>query len=131
MASERTRLVLTKVDGTVINVGTSGGGATVSLLSRPLQMLPNGKQCYVDGAKLDFEGTSYIVNGTVRFGWSDALDDDVNWSDAQDLADANTIYDLHMEGRFFHVELIDSQVQGPWKLSAIEFYGRPLRGRTK
>lgn len=130
MASERVRMELTS-GGITTLVGVTSGAFVVELTSRPVQLHPRGREVYVDGLRLEFQGTGFVNNGQVKIGWSNALDDAVNWSDLFDLADANEVYSVRMEGRFFHFYLIDNAVAGKWKLAAIEFYGVALGGRRR
>lgn len=136
MASESTVLKLTKLSGQVVDLAVSGGTTTCFVQSRPIQIHPRGRECYIDGIRFEVTEEADLTNAYFRVGWKDKLDDATNWyvdpianSDQFSLADANSVYDIRIEARFVIFEVYDNQVAASWKMSAIELYGKPTAGR--
>lgn len=138
MASGSAILTYTSVSGIVTTIGENVGTSECNVESRPIQIHPQGRECYIDGVRVEIKADTYVdlANAYFRIGWTDKLDDTVNWysdpntgSDEFSLQNANSVYDVRFESRFVHFEVVDEQIQSQWKLSAIELYGHAVKGR--
>lgn len=138
MASGAAIITYTSPSGVATTIGESVGTSQCNVESRPVQVHPRGREVYVDGVRIEVSVADYSKLGEAyfRIGWTDKLDDTVNWyTDPTSglnkfyLDEANSVYDIRFEGRFVHFQLNDEQIQTDWKLSAIELYGRTLGGR--
>lgn len=138
MASGSAVITYTALSGVVSVIGENVGTSQCNVVSRPIQIHPRGRECYIDGVRVEAKADDLadLGNAYFRIGWTDKLDDTINWyTDPTSSLDkfylnlANSVYDVRFEGRFVHFELYDLQVKTPWKISAIELYGRQVTGR--
>lgn len=137
MASGAAIITYTGLNGVVTTIGENVGTSMCEVESRPLQIEPKGRECYIDGVRVEIKVEDYTKLGEAYFqiGWTDKLDDTINWySHPTDgnkfyLDLANSVYDVRFEGRFVHFKIVDDQIQTTWKLSAIELYGRAVKGK--
>ena len=99
--------------------------------------------CWIESRDLDLETrdqkyvdtffTEHKCNGEtkckIKFGWRDRLQDPIQWGDWFNVVDTDDINWTRFTARYLRIRVQDDNPIWPWKLSAIDLFGRMMKGR--
>lgn len=138
MASEEVTLWLTSSGGALSQIGVDPGTSTCFVETKLLQIHPQGRECYIDGLRIEITELEKLADTVLKIGWADKINDTVNWAVNYDdltqefqLVNANSIFNLRIEAKYLKIRIEDRQIRTTWQLSGIEVYGRQIGGRNK
>jgi len=106
-------------------------GAEVWVETRPLDLGSSRRDKYIDAVVLEIEGADSFVSASLYVKELDRLrdEDEVSYGPAHPLGNVDEPIFLRLQSRYVQLKIVDSFPQTRWKLTGIEFYGRPMRGR--
>jgi hypothetical protein len=121
----------TQLDGTEDRFGALVPGAEVWVETRPLDLGSSRRDKYIDAIVLEIEGAENFVSAQLYVKELDRLrdEDQVSYGPGQPLRDVDEPIFLRLQSRYVQLKLVDEFPQVRWKLTGIEFYGRPMTGR--
>lgn len=121
----------TQLNGKVDRFGALVPGAEVWVETRPLDLGSSRRDKYIDAVVLEIEGAESFVSASLYVKELDRLrdEDEVSYGPAHPLGNVDEPIFLRLQSRYVQLKLVDEFPQARWKLTGIEFYGRPMRGR--
>ena len=124
-------IVKTRADGTIRRFPLIVGESQVEVETVPLDLGSPRRDKYIDAIVLEIENADSFVDARVFVKQLDRIKDEdwVDYDSGHDLASAADPIFVRLQTRYVQLKIIDAFPNCRWKLSAISFYGQPLRGR--
>lgn len=121
---------LTRNNGDMVRVPVQTE-SQVMVETRPLDLGDSRRDKYIDLIVMELEDADEVLQGKLYIKELDRLkdEDSTEYSDPIEVTQFDTPIHVRLQSRFVQLKLVDEFPRVRWKLTAIDFYGRPMMGR--